>query len=806
MLKNVFAAFFRKIGKSDVYSLINLVGLAIGITACLLIFLFVSDELRYDKHHGKADRIYRMLVSNPRTMADSPLLPAVYYPLLEERIPGVEQMARLFYLPEVVLGTKELPLTEQDLVLADPSLLQILDVTFMRGNPETALSEPNSLLLTPEAALRYFGQEDPMGQSLQLENTLTFTVTGIIEPMPSQSHLQFKLLGTLETMRGYNPGMFTDWGNSAVYFYFLLHAGADPGQVSHHIQEVIWDARETFRDLIRFPLQPLLDIRLHSSHLEWEQADIGNHTMVMVFSAVAVLILALACFNFVNLSVAMSVRRAREIGIRKVMGASRAKLISQFIAETFVLALFATGLALLLAELLMPALNRISGKELSLSLFSDPALILFLLSILVVVSLLAGTYPSLIMSRFKAIEAMRGGQVISTVKGISGKRYAFGIRQLLMMLQFAVSTALIISSLMIHTQLRHLTNRHPGYEAEGLMAIHNPWDEQASSRALWLKNQFLQIPEITGVSLAHNIPPVKPNNYSNFAFTQADGEEQRFHGAIISVDADYFSTLGTRLISGRDFSTELTTDAEASAIINATAAARWHQEDPIGARLRGFYDNEPRQVIGVVEDIHFASMHETVGPTVFIISDTSYPQNWFKMVIRYRTDAEEAILGLVNDKWQETAPHWPLRHYFVEERFLADYQDDRRTRFMVTAFAILAIILSVLGLIGLALYSAATRTREIGIRKVLGASVMEITRLISNEFGILVLLSNLLAWPAAYLFLDRWLDHFAYRADIHWLVFLLPALGVYLIAMLTVGIITRRAASCNPVDTLRSNE
>jgi putative ABC transport system permease protein len=806
MLRNSLSVFFRKLLKRDIYALINLFGLGTGIAACLIIFLFVRDELSYDRFHEHAQDTYRVLLHNPRTGKAMAALPGVMYPYIHDQLPGVDKIGRMFHYYTGTFNTGEEPMHETGLWMADEEMLDIFSLQFVAGDPSTSLANPHSIILTEAAAAKYFGQENPLGKSLLFENQYSFVVSGIIKDLPAQSHLSFSMLASIESLHSLIPSILDNWHNQGVFIYMKLKKGIDPDQVAEQITQIALGANESLSKEVYFPLQPMLDIRLHSGDIELDVAGKSDITLVMIFSVIAVLILVLACFNFINLSVAMAVRRAREIGIRKVLGAGRSGLIGQYMAETFVMVCFALLLALLLMELILPSLNNLTGKALSLNLFTDPLVLVFIIALLLIISLLAGSYPSIVVSRFKAISAMRGDQQqVTSIGGFGKKRYQFRMRQLLMLLQFAVSTALIVASLLIFLQMQFLSKRHPGYQKEGLINISNQYDEQAPARALWLKNQLKQHPDITGISLSHNTPPVMPNNYASFSYEGTDGT-QRIHAALISCDANFFPTLGSKIARGRDFDENLGTDQISSAIINTTAAARMGMDDPIGEILRGFYDNQPRQIIGVVEDIHFSSMHEQVEPMVFFISESVYPWNWFNILIRYKEGSARQVLDRLEVLWQEDSPQWPLRYHFVEEQFLAHYDEDRRTMYIVASFAVLAVLLSVLGLIGLALYASTARTKEIGIRKVLGAKVSEIIRMITSEFGVLVIISNLLAWPAAYLFINRWLDNFAYRIDINWLAFLIPALLVYLVAAITVGMISYRAAMADPVVTLKNNE
>ncbi len=803
MIKNSLLVFFRKIKKYDIYSLINLFGLSIGITACLLIFLYMADEFRFDRHNRDAQDIYRLLQYNPRTGSDFAMQPAVMYPYLEGQIPEVQTFGRLLMLPEIVINADGKPFSESEFMMADPTVLDIFDFQFIAGDPATALSNPHSLIITRTAAEKYFGDDDPMGKSLVFLNMFTFEVSGVIEALPKNSHFRFAMLGAVDSFESIDPSLLTSWENLGFYYYFKLRPAADTEAVSSMIRSIVMNANDGFNQESYYHLQPLLDIRLHSGSVEWELADIGSITVVRVFSVVALLILILACFNFVNLSVATSIKRAREIGVKKVLGVSRKQLVFQFIAETFIISFFALLLSLLLVELSLPLLNSLSGKSLSFGLFSDPLMILVLAGLLLIISVIAGAYPAMIISRFKAIEAMKGLQTLTSIKTGKQKIFRLGLRQILMVLQFAVSTALIISTVLIFMQMQFLSQRHPGYDREGLIAVSNYVDEQGQSRALWLKEYLQRHPDVVSVSLSHNLPPARISNYAGL-FYDTDIGRQSFHSAIVSCDADYFTTLGSRIISGRDFSDAMATDAAETAIINVTAASRMDVDDPLDMMIGGFYDGQRRRVIGVVEDIHFSSLHEAVGPVVFYISEESYPQNSKNILVRAAPGTEPAVVAHLAELWQQETTQWPLIYRFVEEQFMEDYHDDKSVMRILASFAALAIVLSIMGLVGLAVYTAATRTKEIGIRRVLGGSVAGIIRLISTEFGVLVILSNIFAWPAAYLFVNRWLDNFAYQLDINLTVFILAAVLVIFLSLLIVAAITYRTATANPVESMRS--
>ncbi len=805
MTKSVLLVFLRKLKNGDFYSIINLLGLSIGIAACLMIFLYVSDELKYDRHHHEPESIYRLLQYNVNRESTVAIMPGVMHDYIEDRVTGVDKMGRLqLFGREVVFQGDGEPVTESNFAIADPAILEIFNFEFIRGEPSTALTSPNSVILTRSAAQKYFDNEDPMGETLLFDNSYPFIVSGIIENLPEKSHFSFSMLGAVQAMTTINPSNLTNWFNQAYFYYFRLHPEADESMVTEQITHIVWDVMERYKDIITYQLQPLLDIRLRSADIDWDVANTGSITVVQIFSFIAVLILALACFNFINLSVAMSMKRAREIGIKKTMGASRVRLIIQFLSETFIIGLIALLFSFLLIESTLPFLNTISGKSLSVGIFASPQIWIFALAILLIITLIAGGYPALVISGFKPITALRGIEQTDRLK-VAGHGIQFRLRQILLLLQFAVSTSLIVVSLMIYLQMNYISVRHPGYEKENLIAIKNPLDERMDTRAVWLKDQLKQNAHVKNVSLAHNLPPVPLHIFSNFSFERKDGLQQ-IHGAIISCDADFFTTLRSEIVAGRDFSPEMITDLSETAIINQAMWERMGVDDPIGVNLEGFFDNQPRRIIGVVENINYSSAHEPVGPMVFYVDDKSYPFNFFNILVRYQEGASASVLRYLESLWLQEAPEWPLQYQFVEVKAREYYQDDRRTMLIIMSFSGLAILLSILGLMGLALYSVTTRTREIGIRKVLGASIGNLTRMMNMEFAILLVISNLIAWPVAWYFSQRWLENFAYRIQIQWLAFITPAIFVFLIAILVVSVITIRAALKNPVYTIKTTE
>jgi putative ABC transport system permease protein len=806
MGNNILKLVWRKIYKGDIYSLINFFGLSIGIATCLVIFLYVADELSYDRDQPKATSTYRILLNSPSRNSTTAIMPAVMYTHLDDRIPSIDQIGRFwFFNHDQVMTHNKRTFIEKGLAMADADCLNIFSFVFIKGSAENALSHPHSIILTRDASVRYFGNEEPIGQELVFENRYTFVVSAVIENIPSQSHLQFSMLASLEAMRSINSSVMTQWGNQSVYFYVQLADNANVAHVENQITQAVWQANERYKDRLFYQLQPLTDIHLKSKHVEWDLSGRGSIVMVRVFSFIAVLVLILACFNFVNLSLAMAVKRSKEIGIKKTLGASRYQLMVQFLAETFAVAFISLLLAVVLTELSLPILNQLTGKSLILNFFTQGYLIPFLILLLALVSVGAGLYPAVILSNSQPVQVMKGSRTSGFVDKNGRRVISFRLRQMLMLLQFSISTALIVVSLAIFIQMKYVIDRSPGFTKEGLIAIRNPMDNNMKHRAEWLKTQLQQFPPINAVCLAHNIPGFKPNNYASFSFETAAGK-QSLNGAIISCDEGFFSTLQARIIEGRDFSVEYATDMNNSAVINSAMKSRMAVEEPLGMHLEGFYDNVQRRIIGVVDDIHFSSLHDAVDPMVYIISSDNYPQFYFNVLARFDKSRIGEIVKHLEKIWPVEAASWPLQYHFLEDSINVQYQDDKRTMVIIMIFTTLAVLLSVMGLMGVALHSASTRTKEIGIRKVLGAGILDIIRTVSKEYTLLVIISNLIAWPAAWYIISGWLDNFAYRTTIQWYMFLGPSLVIFFFATLVMISIAYTAASQNPVNTLKSGE
>jgi putative ABC transport system permease protein len=789
MFKSHFKIAVRNMLKHKGHTFINVVGLSVGIAVCFLIFLWVRDELSYDRFHAKADRTYRALWE-ARFGDNEWKIPLVGVPLaetLEKEFPEVERAVRL-YAGGMTLRHGEDYVREQNFLFTEESFFEVFTVKFIAGNPETALRDPESVVLTEETAQRYFPNLNPLGQRMERNDGRLLHVTGVVKSFPPQAHFHFNFLAPLKSLPIIEQRR-THWGSATVYTYLVLRPGESAAALQAQFQAYVDEkvAGEEFRqsgNYTRFPLQPLLDIHLRS-HLQYELAANGNVMYVYLFSVIAVFILLLACINFVNLATARSMQRGREVGIRKVLGSQRMQLIRQFLAETFVHVGLAILAAIVLAELALPAFNRFAGKQLAIDFFDSPFAIITLAGLALVVTILAGAYPAFFLSSFWPVQALKG-----RFAARSGRER---LRQGLVVVQFCISIGLIAGTLVVRNQLQFMQSKRLGFDKEHVLLIHRAG--ALGKQHATFRNRLLAHPLIAGAAAAQNLPGQEfdstvftleqPANYQNTSLTY------------VMVDEQYAEVLKLNLVAGRNFSEEFATDSSAF-LINQTAAKALGWKEPLGKRL-GMGDFYQGPVIGVVEDFHFESFHHEVKPILFMFNrwQPSY------LAVRLRPGDIAEGIAAIQKLWKEFVPNTPLQYSFLDQDYQRLYDSEQRVAQIFMAFSVLAILIACLGLFGLASFMAEQRTKEIGVRKVLGASVAGVAALLSKDFVKLVLVAFVVATPLAYFAMQRWLQDFAYRIEIGWWVFALAGGIALLIALLTVSFQALKAALANPVEALR---
>jgi putative ABC transport system permease protein len=808
MFKNYLKVAWRNIVRHKGYSFINIFGLAVGMAACLLILLFVKDELSYDRYNQKTDRIFRMTAYLRFGGLEGNIgsVPAPLAAALKQEFPEVLETARFRGQGNFIVRHGDLSFTESRLIFADASIFQVFTLPLRRGNPQTALTDPYTIVLSETAARKYFGNSNPVGRSLRLDNREDYRISGVFRDIPANSHFHFDLIASMESL---SESRQSRWDGNNFFTYLLLRPGSDPAALQAKFPDLIrkylgpWIQQALGRSIeemfasgarLEYQLQPLRDIHLHSHLLtEYNLENNGDIRVIYIFSVIALLILAIAAVNFINLATARSAGRTKEAGIRKVLGSERRQLVRQFMADSLLLSGLAIFLALLLAAVALPWFNRLTAKEIGLAgagigFVATTATLMTLL-----VGLLAGFYPAWRLASARPAEALKGKLAV----GVRGGR----LRAVLVVFQFAVSMVLIIGTQVVFQQLHFIQDKNLGFNKEQVLVLQNAYLLEKQTTAF--KNEMLKHPAIASATVSGFLPvPPSSRNDSSLFPKGKDMSTDNVLAQNWTVDADYIKTMGMRIVAGRDFAKDSPADKE-NVIINQEAARRFGWQVPLGRQisfplgtnLKTFTD---RTIIGVLEDFHFESLRSPIGPLVMYLGEHRE-----RISFRIRAQQTASVLAELKRQWQHFAPGQPFEYSFMDERFAEMYRSEQRLGTIFSIFAGLAIFIACLGLLALASFMAEKRTKEIGIRKVLGASVSEIIVLLSREFAKWVAIAALVAWPLAYYAMHRWLQGFAYRAGISIGLFLLSSLSALMIAILTVSFQAIRAARANPVDSLR---
>lgn len=820
MLKNYFKIAFRNLFKNKVYSFINIFGLAIGIACCLLIGLYVQNEWSYDTFHSKSDRIYRAwteeTVENGRVLLNTST-PIPLRPALEEYIPEVERSTYIYAFNNLVEIPDNPDPQDEDILVVNNDFFDIFDFELLQGDRETMFDNPSSVILSEQTAERLFGSENPLQQTLSIrmgDEYQTFTVTGILEDAPSNSSLNYNILMPDEMLdqlvgeRAYNS-----WFNVFGTTYVLLSESADPSTLDARFQSMMQTVLgEDLYNETQYTvgLQPLTDIHLNPDFPP-NIASVSDPAYSYILAAIALLILFIACVNFMTLSISKSASRAKEVGIRKTIGAIRQHLMYQFWGEAFMMTVLSIVVGVAFSELLLPLFNELSGTALVFNLSVETLGILAGLAILI--SLVAGIYPALILSGFKPVEVLKGRLNLSADKSF--------FRQSMVVLQFSLSIALIFGTITVQRQLNFIQNKNLGYQKDQVVVIESglsagpavPLGEvmQASyQRKNLLQNEIASIHGIEAISAA-SYTPVQAGGWYRIGFRDNQDQQQNIHANV--VDADFISTLGIEVIQGRDFSNENPSDERRAMIVNQALVDYFGWENPIGQRLPG-PEFEDHEIIGVVENFHYESLHTSIEPLALAInaemlfsginnmsiSSSPAPRFSFKL----NTTDLNSTMASIQNAWEKIAPGTPFNYTFIDQSLDAQYRQEQRLSEIVTTGSIFAIVIACLGLFGLASLMVIRRTKEIGVRKVLGATSSSIVLLVNKEFTKLVLIAFVIAVPVAWYLMSGWLENFAYRIDIGLGIIVLAGLSAMVVAWLTVSYQSIKATLVNPVESLRS--
>jgi putative ABC transport system permease protein len=805
MFKNYSLVAWRNLVKKKAYSIINIFGLGLGIACCILIFMFVQDELSYDNYHEKGDRIFRLIhgesapgapqvsfASPPWVWGNAPVGPA-----LKNELPEIDKIVQFSGRSDILLTYGDKMYQEDGVFFVDSTVFDVFSWPLLKGNPKTALAAPYSIVLTEETAKKYFGDQDPIGKTLKgsesagRSNPGDYTVTGVMADLPLNSHFRFNALLSMITFKNSLPDIFNAWGYVDFYTYFLVNEKFDIETFKRKIPDFLARHKEYPESKYAIDIEPMKDMYLRTK-AERQPGETGSLSNIYVFSVIGLFILAIAMINFMNLSTARSIERGKEVGIRKSIGADRRSLIYQFLGESMMIVLLSTVIAIVLVVLATPQMDALTGKHL------DPIAILSwqnvsaFLALIVLLGLLAGSYPALVLSGFNPVLILKG----ITRSNTGGA----GLRKALVVFQFTLSIALIAGTVIVYLQMGHLLNRDLGFDKEQMLVLDYNYDQVVNSKSEVLKTELEKNPSVLSVAFSRSVP----GSYFPHAGTEIekpDGKMEMQGQPIFQVGLDFVTHFGLKLIAGRTYSREFPTDSAQAMIINEAAAKQYgyiNPADVVGKKFKQW--GREGKVIGVVKDFNFTSLHNNIAPLTLPFEP--YASRYLSVKVKSGNINE--TIEAIGDVWRQYAPHRPFLYSFLDDDFNKQYKSEFTFRKLFTTFSCLAIFIACLGLLGLATYTAEKRTKEIGIRKVLGADLRNIVVLLSKDFIVLVLIAIVIATPISWYAMNEWLQGFAYKMEIQPWIFLASGFIALLIAVFTISYLSVKSAVMNPVTSLRS--
>jgi putative ABC transport system permease protein len=809
MFKHYLKIALRNATRRKTYSIINISGLAIGMAACILIIVYIVTALSYDRYHENADNIYRIIAkltlgTTPNLIASTNATPSL---AMRDDYPEVLDAARVRPVGKVPVQYEDRQFYEDRILYADGSLLDVFTFPMLRGNPDTALETAHSIVITEETARKYFGDEDPMGKVLRLNDQSDYSVTGILENVPANSHFVFDMLLSFETLYDRDRERMESWFSPFIHYsYVLLHEDADwrelEAKLPAMLDKYVGDAFESGGASLEYFLQPMTSIHLHS-HLRHELAPNSDISYVYIFGAIALAILLIACFNFMNLATARSSTRAMEVGVRKVLGADRRELIKQFLAESLLYSFCSLILALILVQIALPffgailAFDSVALSEGTSSMSPDalgvrygdmPWLIPGFIGLALMVGLVAGSYPAFYLASLQPGGVMKGGRA-----GGSGHAY---LRRFLVTLQLITSVVLMIATAVVLNQLSYMKSMNLGFDKRHVVVMPIMGDTMRSSTDA-ITAEMKEYEAVVSVGVSSHVLGGRPSGGSYSPEGYPEGETEMMDR--VSIDEGYVPTLGMEIVQGRNFSREFPADESESILINETAARKFGWDDPIGKTISFAGAPTGKTVVGVVGDFHFSSPHRVIGP-IYIDREKTRLRAIFA---RIESTDIPATLQFLEQKWSEFDPNRSFDYYFLDTSYDEQYRAEENLSKLFSSFTVLAIFIACLGLFGIASFTVERRTKEIGIRKILGSSVAGIVLLLSRELFLLSLVANLIAWPMAYLMMGRWLQDFPFRGSMSPMIFLSAAALMLLISFVTIAFQSIKAGLANPVEALR---
>lgn len=786
MLKNYLKISLRSIKRNKGHSIINIFGLAVGMASCILVFLWIQDELSYDLFHKKADRLFRVdqIYANPGgEVAYIRLTPPALLESLRKNYPGIKNGTRYLYR-EWKLKTGENTFNETGAIV-DASFLDMFTFPLAKGDAKKALSGPDSILLTENTAKKFFGDADPIGKFLTIQDRYDFVVSGILKEIPQNSNFSFDFLVPYAFAQKVSASFSDNWEDSFLHTYVELESKTDMAAVSQNISELIKEHLPESTAILS--LLPLRRIHLHDPD-PYKLEGSGNASYVYIFSIMALFLLIIACINFMNLSTARSGSRAKEVGMRKVIGAKRLDIIKQFYGDSLLLALIAAVFAIGLVGLFLPEFNRLTGKQFGLDIVNNSLVWGILFGIIFLTGIISGSYPSLFLSSY---------QPVSLFKGLlQGGKKGLNVRRTLVIFQFTLSIVAVIGTLVIYGQLRYMQNKDLGFDKNDVLYFRLQGD--LSQKYSALKEELLRIPGVIHVTTTDS-PPGRRESYTNNISWEGKTLDERAEMEVIGVDHDYLETFNMVMAQGRFFSREYSTDDTEGIVVNEAAVKAMGMEFPLGKGFSYHSEDIEGRIIGVVKDFNSRSLHYAIGPLFMIL----YPEWCDTVCIKIRPENISSTITSIENAINSMVPDSPFDFQFLDEDLNSLYKPEERTGTLLRYVMGLTIFISCLGLLGLASYSAERRSKEVGIRKIMGSSVFQIIILMSKDFAKWILLANLLAWPIAYLIMQKWMERFVYKSRISMMAFILAGTFTFLIALMTTTYHAAKCAYTHPVESLR---
>lgn len=804
MLKNYLKIAFRNLLNRKVASVINIIGLGIGIAAFIFIYLFIQDELSYDKQWADSERIFRISesVDFGDGFSDFAVSPFALGPSLEESFPEVVESARISHPSSpVTVSYDEKIFNVDNISYSENSFFNLFDFEFVQGDKATALTEPNTVVISEEVARFFFGKEWAIGKMLELPSG-EFEVVGVIRTSDVISHLAPNALLSIPTLTEEQVERFTrDWTRLWCYTYLKLDAQASVHSFHeklgqwHQKHIVPWIEEHELTYKISFETQPLEDIHF-TTHLDYDFSSNTDKKYVYIFGYISILIIILACINYINLATAQSLKRSKEVGVRKVVGAERSQLIRQFLGESILVSFIALIVALMLVEMFLPQFSRFLQKD--LSLFNNVAganvnIWLIIIGLVFVIGLVSGSFPALILSSFKPIDVLKGGGL--KLRGQRKNNVSSALRKVLVVFQFSISIGMIIATLVIFSQMRFWQNKQLGFDKEQIMVIEFPLDTTLVKKVPAIKDELMRHSHVKHVAATNNLP-----GYHHGRLTFYIGDSARYVQKMINifvVDHDFADVLGIDMAEGRFFSEDYPSDPQTAFVVNEAAQKHFNNQAVNTPMMCGL--GVDGHIVGVIKNFHYASLHNEIEPLILLYM----PESVRRLAIKIDAENMEETISFIEKKWKEFDSKRPIEYAFLDENFDQQYRREQKMLTIFTNFSIFTVIISCLGLFGLATFMAEQRQKEIGVRKVLGATSESIVVLLSKDFTKLIVIASIIAIPVAYLWMNRWLQDFAYHVSISWYIYLIATLTALLIALFTVSYKAMKSANRNPIESLR---